>query len=1023
MAALVLRFLGGFETVLAGEAAAGFESDKARGLLAYLTVEAERPQRREVLANLLWPELSEQAARSNLRRVLANVRDVITDRESEPPFLIITRQTIQFNKQADAFLDTAVLETVFGAAQQRGSGTAELQAALAAYQGDFLAGFAVADSASFEHWLLERREHFRQLTLEGLEQLVNRYEAHGDWEAALKAAQRQLAIDPPREEAQRQVMRLLALMGDRSAALAQYEICQSILKDELGVEPEEATAALYEQIRDGGLPETMPAPWGRALRGYELRERIGSGAFGIVYRAYQPAVERQVAIKVIRPEFANRPDFIRRFEAEARLVARLDHLHIVPLYDYWREPDGAFLVMRWLRAGNLQQALVDGPWPPYRTTLLVDQIAGALACAHQHGVVHGDVRAENILLDDAGNAFLSDFGIARDETQPLPIPQTETLSGSVMAVSPEQVSGSPASPQSDQYCLGMLLYQMLAGKSPLAGKTPAEQFATIGDPLPSLQKEQPHLSPEFDTILQRATAKEPDDRYGDVQNLAAAFRRAVGETEEVLFIDGELDGDPVNPYKGLRPFMEVDAGDFFGREALVQQLLARLGETEGNPHLLAVVGPSGSGKSSVVNAGLIPALRDGALPGSDLWFVARMTPGRRPLDELEMALRQVAATWTEDAGKELREDEQGVLRVARRILADEESRLLLVVDQFEELYTHADDKTEVDHFLRLLAKTACAENSNVRMIITLRADFFDRPLLHRQFSPVLRDGTEVVLPFTREELLDAVCCPAERVGVRFAAGVDEEIVEEVRKQPGALPILQYALMELFFEQQNRQISLRAYETIGGANGALARRAEAVYVSLNRAAQGAARHVFLRLVALGGEGEGMAVPDTRRRVLRVELEDLAAAQAGEIDKTAIADVQQAFGTHRLLTFDIVIRRHAHLMVEIVHEALLSEWPRLAGWLEENRDDVRLQRRLMAAAAEWLAAGQPPGLLASDTRLAQDMALSSGDTLALTRPEAAYVAASAAAEEAREEQEQRTTRLLRGLGILGPVWRQL
>ena len=126
------------------------------------------------------------------------------------------------------------------------------------------------------------------------------------------------------------------------------------------------------------------------------------------------------------------------------------------------------------------------------------------------------------------------------------------------------------------------------------------------------------------------------------------------------------------------------------------------------------------------------------------------------------------------------------------------------------------------------------------------------------------------------------------------------------------------------------------------------------------------------------------------------------------------MQQAFGTHRLLTFDCDPATCTPT-VEIAHEALLSEWPRLAGWLEENRDDVRLQRRLTAAAAEWLAAGQPPGLLASDTRLAQYMALSSGDTLALTRPEAAYVVASAAAEEAREEQEQRTTRLPRGLGI--------
>jgi serine/threonine protein kinase len=153
---------------------------------------------------------------------------------------------------------------------------------------------------------------------------------------------------------------------------------------------------------------------GQSFKGYKLLERIGSGGFGAVYRAYQSTIGREVAVKVILPHFANHPDFIRRFEAEAQLIARLEHLHIVPLYDYWREPNGAYLVMRWLRGGNLKDALRDGPFGLEPAALLLDQVAAALTVAHASDVVHRDLKPSNILLDEEGNAYLADFGIAAD---------------------------------------------------------------------------------------------------------------------------------------------------------------------------------------------------------------------------------------------------------------------------------------------------------------------------------------------------------------------------------------------------------------------------------------------------------------------------------------------------------------------------------------------------------------------------------------------------------------------------------
>src|SRR5689334_19915800 len=179
---------------------------------------------------------------------------------------------------------------------------------------------------------------------------------------------------------------------------------------------------------------TMDQLTGQTVKGYELRECLGQGGFGAVYRAFQLLLGRDVAVKVIRPEFANHPDFIRRFETEAQVVARLEHPHIVPLYDYWREPSGAYLVMRYIRGGSLQTALHAGPWSLERSTGLLEQVGAALAFAHRHGVVHRDLKPANILLDDEGNAYLADFGIAKDLLVADEVAQTQ----------PDAVVGSPA---------------------------------------------------------------------------------------------------------------------------------------------------------------------------------------------------------------------------------------------------------------------------------------------------------------------------------------------------------------------------------------------------------------------------------------------------------------------------------------------------------------------------------------------------------------------------------------------------
>jgi WD40 repeat protein/serine/threonine protein kinase len=758
----------------------------------------------------------------------------------------------------------------------------------------------------------------------------------------------------------------------------------------------------------------------QTIRGYELRERLGAGGFGAVYRAFQPVVGREVAIKVILPQHANQPDFIRRFEAEAQLVARLEHPHIVPLYDYWREPDGAYLVMRYLRAGSLREALRRGAWTAEQAAHLLDQIAGALHAAHRAGVVHRDLKPENIMLDADGNAYLTDFGIAKDVSRSTGATEVEVVTGSFAYISPEQAQSQPITPSSDLYSLGVVLYEILTGEHPFPGVTPATQMLKhLTEPLPPLHGRRTDLPTALNDVIQRATAKDPAARFSDALALAAAFRAALLQgaiTQIAVPVEPDVSAplDAPNPYKGLRAFQEADAADFFGREALTQQLLARLVGSDLSPdtrhpsRFLAVVGPSGSGKSSVVKAGLIPALRRGALPGSERWFIVEMLPGAHPLEELEIGLLRLATNPSLGLIEQLRRGERGLLRAARLVLPSGDGELLLVIDQFEEVFTLVEDKAEVEHFLNSLYAAVTDVRSPVRVIITLRADFYDRPLLHPNFSALMRERTEVVVPLTADELAQAIREPAERAGAVLETGLATAIVADVSEQPGALPLLQYALTEQFERREGRLLTKAAYQSLGGVSGALTRRAEEVYAALDEAGQAAARQLFLRLVTLGEGAE-----DTRRRVLRLELESLDAGAKPQIPTSksqpstsnrqpTINSVIAVFGKSRLLSFDRdPVTRGP--MVEVAHEALLREWSRLREWLDASRADVRLQRMLANAAAEWLGAQRDPSFLLRGARLAQLEGWSAETTLALTQDERAYLEASLAARRAREAEE--------------------
>lgn len=434
-----------------------------------------------------------------------------------------------------------------------------------------------------------------------------------------------------------------------------------------------------------------------------------------------------------------------------------------------------------------------------------------------------------------------------------------------------------------------------------------------------------------------------------------------------------------NPYKGLKAFGEGDAPDFFGRDALVERLLAALGD---GSRLVSLVGPSGSGKSSAIAAGLIPRLRAGAIQGSDGWEIATIVPGTGVIADLDSVVER--ATQEPDGGT--------------RVAGDR--RTLVVIDQFEELF-NAPDEALRRRFLDVLIRLVSDADGNVSAVLSLRADFYDRPLLDADFAAIFIPSVLNVVPMTANEIEAAVVKPAERVGVTVESALMAELVAESADRPGGLPMLQYALTELFDQQTDRVLTLAGYRALGGLKGILSGRAESVYLELAPEEQRVTMQVFLRLVRLG-----QGTIDSRRRIPLSDLADL------DLDPVALSRVLETFRRHRFLSFDRdpVTSRAT---VEVAHEALFREWDRLAGWIDRHRSALRRHATFEAAVEEWELSGRDDDYLLSGTRLAEFESWSHEGVLQLTGREREFLQAGLERSRAHLDQQAARERQQRAL----------
>ncbi|MET8453936.1 hypothetical protein [Streptomyces sp. NPDC005209] len=448
---------------------------------------------------------------------------------------------------------------------------------------------------------------------------------------------------------------------------------------------------------------------------------------------------------------------------------------------------------------------------------------------------------------------------------------------------------------------------------------------------------------------------------GDAGEWEGRWRQAAAEVAAEPRIDDE-DAEP--PYRGLARFEPGDADLFFGRDQLTDRLLA-LTRTR---RFTAVFGPSGSGKSSLLRAGIIPRLRTPDPTGPQPAALRVLTPGAHPL---------------RNHGQRL-------------IPKDTDGDTWLIVDQFEELYTLCTDQAERNQFIdRLLA--AGDPTSRLRVVIAVRADFLGRCAEHPGLTAALQDGTVLAGPMSRDELREAIVKPAQSAGMIVERALTARILDEVEGEPGALPLMSHALRETWHRRKGRALTEAAYEAAGGLHGAIESTAEDVYANLSPAHALLIRHILLRLIT---PGEG--TPDTRRPAQRDEFD------FGRPSDTSV--VLERLARARLITLD-------QDCVDLTHEALIAAWPRLRGWIEDDRQSLILHRRLSQDARAWDELGRDPSALYRGVLLAsvEEAFATSRIGAHLTPLEAEFLSAGLAARDQERQAAARSARRLRVLVV--------
>jgi serine/threonine protein kinase len=712
---------------------------------------------------------------------------------------------------------------------------------------------------------------------------------------------------------------------------------------------------------------------------YEMIKKLGEGGMGTVFLARDLRLGRRVAIKFLQ---TNQDELRKRFLVEARTTARCQHENIVVIYEVGEygataadQTGQPFIVLEYLSGKPLTALTENGQRLPYaRAVEVMCAILRALQCAHAAGIVHRDLKPDNVFVTDSGTIKVLDFGIAKvlqgappqaarlDKSSgqirmPSPLElatgsnnsltRVGTIMGTLKYMSPEQWGiGIEIDHLTDIWACGVLLYRMICGRHPLHPLDGNQLVVTamLELPMPSMAEAAPPDVPrELIQIVDRCLLKLKEQRWQSAAELLAALEPFLpGRRTLQLQLDE-------SPYAGLSSFQESDAGKFFGRSREIAAMVTRIRDRP----LMAVVGSSGVGKSSFVRAGLVPALKR----SGEVWETLVLRPGRKPLEALAALIQPMVATAA-NLADEMEEQkklvdtlrrEPGHLGHLLRLRARRDNRRVLVfVDQFEELYTQVPDPAERAAFTACLSAVADDATSPLRVVLSIRSDFLDRCAEDPQFVGELGQGLFFLGPPSREGLRDALTNPAEMAGFKFElpATVDD-MLDHLETTPGALPLLQFAAARLWElrDKARHLLTHQGYVGMGGVAGALASHADRVITEIGPQKAPLVRALLLRLVT---------AERTRAIVPLAELLELS-REVGEVQRLVDHMVDA-----RLLVVQ-TLEGGKGTTVEIVHESLVHGWPALRRWIDENQDDVALVDQLRTAARQWATKGRDAGLL--------------------------------------------------------------
>jgi WD40 repeat protein/DNA-binding SARP family transcriptional activator len=886
---------------------------KPRGVLAVLLLHANEPVSAERLVAAVW---GDEAVAGTVRTVQVHVSRL--RKALEPDDIIATTPAGYCVRVRPGELDAEQFASLVDEGRRAlGAGHAEaaatlLREALALWRGPALADLTFAPFAQAEITRLEEQR------LAALEHRLDADLAAGRHLDVVGELRQLVVSEPTRERLAGQLMLALYRCGRQAEALDAYTATRHTLVDQIGVEPGPELRRLQDAILR--QDPSLDAPPGEADLPSEL-DPAGD----------PPLVGREAELAWLTGHW-KRTKAGRGAVLALSGVSGIGKSRLVAEFARQVHDLGATTLYA-SGSGEAVRATLDRAARAERPTLLVlDHVDRATDAVRERPVLA-------IALGDDPEALARLNGGNALALEPLDMDAVRTLAArySLLQVDDDE---------SVEW-----LHDASGGVPGRAHELAADEARRVAR---SRVRRVASQAAE-DRATLRSSEAELTERVGDLQAAGQRVAVAVGRGPPV-----------VCPFKGLACFDVDDAPYFFGRERLVAELVARL---VGAP-MLGIVGPSGSGKSSVLRSGLLPALASGVLPGSDEWRQVVIRPGEHPM-----------RAWREAVGD-----------------GSHDRRILVAVDQFEETFMSCRDERERAAFIVELARAAEPRGRSGVVVLAIRADYYGRCASYPELAPSLAANHVLVGPMRRDELRRAIECPAERVGLRVDPELTAAIVEDVAGEPGALPLLSTALLELWPRRDGRRMRFAAYEQTGGVRGAVARLAEDAYRRLDSSQQIVAREVLMRLVAEGADG---AVE--RHRVPLHELE----SDAGE-DTVHVVDLM---AVRRLLTI-------SDGAVEMAHEALLREWPRLSGWIDDDRENLRLQRSLTAAAHEWDRLDRDESELYRGARLTAANEWRAHHEGALHRLERAFLDASNAGREAERKARRRRINLAFA-GLIGAL----